>query len=132
VTFRAGYLAIAVVLLAIEIVIALFFSSGFIRDYFGDTLAVVLVYAGLRGTTRMGIVPAAATALAIAFVIEFGQLVHVLRYLGLEKNRIARTVLGSHFDPSDLAAYVAGAAGAVAVEAVGRRGLRVAVRDHAP
>jgi hypothetical protein len=80
------------------------------------TLAVMLVYCGLRAVLRIGVVPAAALALAIAFLVEFGQLIGILDMLGLRSNALARTVLGSGFDLKDLLAYTAGAAIVLAVE----------------
>jgi hypothetical protein len=84
---------------------------------------VVLVYLGLRWLTPMRPLPTAALALAIAAVIELAQLFHLLAALGLEGNRLARTVLGGVFDPKDLAAYAAGAALALVVERL--RGVRL-------
>ncbi len=89
--------------------IALFFRDAFVRPYLGDTLAVMLVYAGLRAVLRIGVVPAAVAALAIAFAVEFGQLFGLLDLLGLRDVPVARVVLGSGFDLMDLLAYTAGA-----------------------
>jgi len=91
------------------VVIALFVRDAFVRPYLGDTLAVILVYAGLRAVLRIGMLGAGAAALAIAFAIEFGQRFGLLDLLGLRDLPIARIVLGSGFDPWDLAAYTIGA-----------------------
>ncbi|MBO9698522.1 MAG: DUF2809 domain-containing protein [Sphingopyxis sp.] len=115
--FRKGYALAAAALLAIEILIALLVDDSFVRPYFGDTLAVALVYCALRATLALRPFPAAALALAVAVVIEFGQYLHVLRLVGLEGNAFARTVLGTGFEPRDFLAYAAGALAVLAIEA---------------
>lgn len=115
--FRKGYALAAAMLLAAEVVIALFFDDRFVRPYLGDALAVALVYCAFRATLDLRPLPAAALALAIAAAIEFGQYFEVLRLVGLERNALARTVLGSSFAPNDFLAYAAGAIGVLAVEA---------------
>ncbi|RYY26540.1 MAG: DUF2809 domain-containing protein [Sphingomonadales bacterium] len=107
--FHRGYALLALALFLIEVIIALFVRDRFIRPYLGDTIAVILVYAGLRAIFRIEMLPAAATALLIAVVIEFGQYFHLLDHLGLADNRLARTVLGTGFSLEDFVAYAAGA-----------------------
>ncbi len=119
---NASYAIIAVLLFAIEVLIALFVSDPFVRPYVGDMLAVALVYAALRAVTPMRLVPALAVTLVIAYAIEFAQLFGVLGALGVGDNRLARVVLGGVFDPMDLFAYVAGAVLVVGVEVGLRRG----------
>jgi hypothetical protein len=114
--FHRGYALLALGLFLIEVVIALFVRDRFIRPYLGDTLAVILVYAALRATLRIDVIPAAATAFLIAAAIEFGQYFHLLDLLGLAGNGIARTVLGYGFELKDFIAYAAGALIALAVE----------------
>lgn len=115
-TLRWDYLLALLVLLVVEVLIALFVHDQLVRPYVGDALAVVLVYVGLRGVTRISVPEGAITALAIAFAIEFGQYFHVLYYVGLGQSRLARIVLGSMFEVRDLFAYGVGIAGAMAVE----------------
>ena len=117
VRFRKGYALATVVLLAVEILIALFVGDRFVRPYLGDALAVVLVYCALNATLELRPFAAATLAFAVAVVIEFGQYFQVLRIVGLEGNAIARTVLGSGFDSHDFVAYAAGAIGMLAIEA---------------
>lgn len=119
---RPGYAWAVVALLVIEIVIALFVHDRFIRPYVGDTLAVILVYCFFRAVTAWRPLPCALAAMAVATVIEFGQLVGVLHWIGLGENRIARIVLGSGFEAMDFVAYAAGAVIAVVVERL--RGVR--------
>ncbi|MEQ1491080.1 MAG: DUF2809 domain-containing protein [Terricaulis sp.] len=115
---KSGYLIAAIILFAIEVLIALFVRDNFIRPYIGDVLAVALVYTALRAATPLKLVPALATTLAIAFAIEIAQALNVLDAVGLRDNTIARTILGGVFDWFDLVAYTAGAAIIVAIEQI--------------
>jgi hypothetical protein len=115
---RRGYALAAAALFAVEVLIALFLHDRIVRPHIGDVLAVILVYLALRAVTPLRVVPAALTALAIAFAIEFAQLLDVIDLLGLRGNALFATVLGSKYDTSDLAAYTAGALIALAVERV--------------
>jgi hypothetical protein len=115
---RIPYALSAVAIFVIEILIALFVHDAVIRPYIGDSLAVILVYLGLRAITSLRFVPALLTALAIAFAIEFGQMFHLIDALGLRGNRIAGFILGGYFDVKDLAAYVVGAVVTLSVEAL--------------
>ena len=115
--------------LCVELFIAVRVHDSFVRPYLGETLAVALVYLALRAATRLGVISAAASAFGIAVVIEFGQLIGILGILGLEGSAVARTVLGTGYDPHDFIAYAAGALAAVALElcrnrneVIGRRG----------
>ncbi len=113
---RAAYAFAALAIFAIEVLIALFVRDAFIRPYVGDVLAVALVYTALRAVTPLGLWPAIILALAIALGVELGQLFGVARALGLDSNPVARVVLGGSFDPTDLVAYLAGAALVLAAE----------------
>jgi hypothetical protein len=124
---RLGYLAVAIVLFAIETLIALIIRDDFIRPYVGDILAIALVYATLRALAPLSVAHALTLTLAIALAIEGSQALGLLDALGLRSNLIARTVLGGVFDWADLAAY---AAGAILVAAIERaRKLRERVRQ---
>jgi len=115
---RLPYLAMMVVLLAVEILIALFVHDRIVRPFIGDSLAVMLVYCALRAMTRLRERTAVATALVIAVAIEVGQLVGVLDLLGLRTNGLATMLLGTGFDPTDFLAYGGGALCAMAAEAI--------------
>ena len=123
-TWKWPYAAAAIVVFLIEVGIALFVHDGFVRPHLGDSLAVVLVYLGMRAVTRLRPLPAALTALTIAVVIEISQYFHFVTLIGLGHNRWARIVLGGVFDVQDIVAYVVGAIAIVAVERL--RGERLA------
>lgn len=123
---RPGYALAALAIFAIEVLIALYLNDAIVRPYVGDALAVVLVYAGLRALTRLGVRTAIAVALGVAAIVEFGQLIGILGLLGLAANATARTVFGSGFDPKDFAAYgLGGLAAAIFEWARGPHGLKL-------
>ena len=121
ITRHIHYALATILVLMVEVAIALFFHDRIIRPYFGDSLAVVLVYCGVRAVTPLGVRAATAVALAIAFAVEFGQWLDYVDRLGLGHVRWARIVLGTGFDPQDLIAYFLGAAAILLVESLRRR-----------
>jgi hypothetical protein len=113
---RTVYALLAGAVFLIEVAIALWWDDAFVRPYLGDVLAVILVYLALRAATSLDQVSAAGAALAIAVLIELGQLIHILDAVGLGQNRLARVVLGGVFDLRDILCYLVGAFVAVAVD----------------
>ncbi|PVM92027.1 ribosomal maturation YjgA family protein [Caulobacter endophyticus] len=113
---RFGYLALAIALFAVEVVIALFVRDALVRPYMGDVLATAMVYFGLRGVTPLGRIGAAAGAFGLGAVVEIGQALHILDLVGLGASRWARVVFGGVFDFKDLACYAIGVALAMAVD----------------
>lgn len=105
---RGPYAIAALILLAIEVMIALFVRDTFVRGYLGDVLAVMLVYAVLRTVTPLGVIAAVLVSLGIAFAIEIAQALDILGALGVRDNTLARVVFGGQFDWLDIAAYLAG------------------------
>ena len=114
--FRANYTIATLAIFLIEALIALYVRDAFIRPYGGDALAVMLVYVGLRAVTSLRVGPAVAAALAIAFGVEVAQALDLITALGLEDNKLFRTVLGTSFSWGDMAAYAAGAMMVLAIE----------------
>lgn len=118
---RMRYVLAAVILFAIEVLIALFVTDGFVRGYVGDVLVLMLVYAALRAITRMGVAGALALTIGVALAVEIAQAFGLLRALGLADNRVAAIVFGGVFDVLDIAAYLAGGALVVIAEMTLRR-----------
>jgi hypothetical protein len=114
---RGGYALAAAAIFLVEVAIALFAHDSLIRPYVGDSLAVVLVYLGLRAVTRLGVTGGVAAALAIAFAVEMSQYFHLVDRLGLGSVPLAAAVLGTGFDSKDFVAYAAGAVLVLAGEA---------------
>jgi hypothetical protein len=119
--FRLSYAIAAILVFLTEICIVLYVHDAVIRPYVGDSLAVILLYLGLRAVTPMRVLPAVLVALGIAFAIEFGQMFHLIDMLGLRGNRIARFVLGGYFDVRDLFCYSAGTAAILITECLKHR-----------
>ncbi|MEI8601418.1 DUF2809 domain-containing protein [Shewanella sp. PP-Sp27a-2] len=122
---RKSFFIYAVLLFLTEVLIALYAPAGFIRGFVGDVLVVILLFCMVRavvplavnsvanskeeGIKRLFQTPWLAFAvLLFAFAIEFGQYWGLVDKLGLGGNRLARIVIGSHFDPLDLVAYFVG------------------------
>lgn len=108
ITINRPYLYATILLLLIEIAIAVFLKSGFIRFTFGDYLATILVYTCIRAFIAFKPIQIAALTLCIAFGIEGLQLFDVLDFFGLKGNRLVATLLGTHFSFGDLVAYTLG------------------------
>ena len=133
---RLVYLALAAVTIALGLTVhrrgtALTPEA---RDVLGDVLWAVMILWGVSA-----VVPAAsrarraATALAICWTVECSQLYHTPSLDALRATTVGHLVLGSGFDPRDLAAYAAGiVVGALLDGMVGRRQERSAdVRQRA-
>ena len=100
----------ALLLFLIELSIALFLDDAFVRPYLGDVLVIPLVYCLVATFIEARPLRLGLAVLGFAFAIELGQYFELVRALGLEGNRIARTVLGTSFSAPDLVAYTLGAA----------------------
>lgn len=107
-TFNLTYLAITICLLLIEICIAIYIKTGFIRHVFGDFLVVILLFYAFKTIFKWQSITIAITVLAIAYVIEFLQLFNTLAFLHLNNNKLVSIVLGSTFSIEDLVAYTLG------------------------
>lgn len=99
----------ALVLLIAEIVIA-FYASGWIRNYLGDVLVVIFLYALYRALfidcpSKWFVLP--SVILLIAFGVEFLQLWGICNKLGIH-NRYALILLGASFSVVDLVCYAVG------------------------
>ena len=105
---RLGYLAALLLLVAVEVLIALFVHDAFIRPYFGDVLVVVVIYCFLRVMFPSGV------RLLPLYVFLFAATIEGLQYFGLvnlfhlDGSRFFRILLGSVFDWADIACYAAG------------------------
>lgn len=98
------------VLFCIEVAIAVYLKSGFIRHTFGDFLVVMLLYCFFKSCINGSVWIIAIMTLVIAYSIEFLQLTDFLHYLGLGQNKLANIVFGNSFSIQDLVAYTLGIA----------------------
>ena len=102
------YLTITILLFIIEVLIAVFLKSGFIRHTFGDYLATILLYCFIKSFIKIDSFKLAIFVLAFAFSVEFLQLTNILEVLNLQNNHLAKLVFGTTFHVSDLVAYTLG------------------------
>jgi len=106
--FNRNYFALAVLLFAIEVLIALFVHDNFVRPYLGDVLVVILIYCFIKSFIDLREFTLALGVLLFAFAIELLQYIKIVNILGLEKSNLARTVMGTSFAWLDMLAYVVG------------------------
>ena len=105
----------AALLFAVELSIALFVDDAFVRPYLGDVLVVPLVYCAVATFVEVRPALLGLGVFAFACTVEFAQYCDLVRVLGLEDSRLARTLLGTSFSTLDLVAYAVGAALTVVV-----------------
>lgn len=107
---RLTYAAVFALLLAVEIIIALFIRDSFIRPFAGDALVVALISAFLRIfiPERIKFLPFFVFLFACA--VEAAQYFDFIKLLGLEDNRFFSILLGRTFDKADIICYFVGAA----------------------
>jgi hypothetical protein len=88
-----------------------------LRDVLGDALyaAMVLWWVGALAP-NVSLYVRVAAALAFCFGIELSQLYHTTALDALRNMTAGQLVLGSGFDPRDLAAYTLGVLGAAFLE----------------
>jgi hypothetical protein len=110
ITFNKNYFGLASLIFGIEVLIAIYVNDNFVRPYLGDVLVVILLYCFLKSFLKLPVLVAALLVLAFSFVIEYLQFLHIVEKLGLEKSKMARTVIGTSFGWIDLLAYIVGIA----------------------
>ena len=104
-SFNKRYFLAFVVLLVIEVLIAKFMTDSFIRPFVGDYLVMILIYlfsrTWLKGNDRVQILG----VLLFCYSVEIAQKINLVQILGLEQYRLARIIIGTHYDVKDLVAY---------------------------
>ena len=105
---RLVYFIVFALLLATEVLIALFVHDNFIRPFVGDVIVVILLCAFLRILIpeKIKLLPVFATAFAVA--VEIMQYFDFVKLLGLENNIVLSTALGRTFDIKDIICYIIG------------------------
>ncbi len=106
---RLIYGVSTVILLIIEIIIGLY-AHGWIRNYLGDVLVVILLYTLCRTVNsnwpaKWYVLP--TVILIFAFGVEFLQLWGFCDRFGIT-NRLLRIIIGSGFSFEDLVSYAIG------------------------
>ncbi|WP_396193984.1 DUF2809 domain-containing protein [Flavobacterium sp.] len=124
ITFHKNYFLLTLLLFAVEVGIALFIHDNFIRPYIGDVLVVILIYCFVKSFLKVSVNKAAIAVLLFAICIETLQYVTIVEKLGLENNKIAKTVIGTSFAWEDILAYIAGILIVIVFEKVLRKKLQ--------
>ncbi len=106
--FNKYHLIAFIVLFAIEVAIAYFLKSGFIRHTVGDFLVVILIYCFFRSFIQTKLLNIAIITLWIAYMTEFLQRTSFLEVIGLKNNPWANLIFGNSFSVQDLIAYTLG------------------------
>lgn len=109
VRFHRWHFCAAAALFLIELGIALFAHDSFVRPVLGDVLVIPFVYCSVAAFFDVRPAWLAVGVFVFACAIEFGQRENLVARLGLEKSRLARTVLGTSYSSLDLVAYAIGA-----------------------
>ncbi len=121
--FNKKYFALAVLLFAIEVIIAVFVHDQIIRPYIGDLLVVILLYCMVKSVFNVSVGKTAVFVLAFSFLIETLQYFHVVRLLGLQHSKLANIIIGNSFQWIDLAMYIMGIGVVLLVEKEGIKGI---------
>jgi hypothetical protein len=108
ITFNKNYFGFAILTFIIEVLIALYIHDPFVRPYLGDVLVVILMYCFLKSFLKLPVLTVAVAVLIFSFTIEFLQYLNIVATLGLEKSKIARTVIGTSFSWIDFLTYIIG------------------------
>ncbi|MFI5154206.1 MAG: DUF2809 domain-containing protein [Chitinophagales bacterium] len=106
--FNLRYFVLAAILFFIEIFIALFVHDRFIRPFVGDVLVVILIYCFVRSFLRTPVLQTAVAVLIFAFLLEVLQYFDIVGILGLQHSKLARIIIGTSFEWTDLLAYSLG------------------------
>ena len=89
---RLSFLAVAVVILAIEIYIAAFVKGGFVRHYLGDVLVTVMLYAFGRAVFKTAPKILAFEIFAFSLFIEILQYFKMLEILDINTYSLWRNI----------------------------------------
>ncbi len=117
VRFHKIYAIIFLILLAAEILIALY-VKGFVRDTIGDVLVIILIYCFIRAFFNLNKTKTIIGILIFAFLVEIAQAFNISEALNANNNPVVATILGSTFDKFDLIAYLAGGLIVYGIESV--------------
>lgn len=110
-----NYKLLSLLLFIIEVLIACFVKTGFVRHTLGDYLVVILLYCFIKTFVKGHSNLIALSVLIFSFIIEFIQFFNVLDHLNIQ-NKIARVVLGTTFQATDLIAYTFGILTVIIIE----------------
>jgi hypothetical protein len=116
--FNKYYFLWAILLFAVEFIIAAYVHDRIIRPYIGDFLVVILVYCLVKSFLNFSVFTTALSVLMLSFFVETLQYFHFANLIGLRNSGFARIVLGTSFEWTDLLMYTAGIAVVIFLEKI--------------
>lgn len=105
---RLFYIIATIILIAVEVLIALFVHDKFIRPYVGDVLVVVVIYTFIRCFLPEKIKLLPLYVFIFAAGVELLQYIQIVKILGLQNNPFFATLIGTTFDVKDIVCYGVG------------------------
>lgn len=105
---RVFYLLATVLLIAAEVLIALFVHDSFVRPYLGDVIVVVVVYCFVRIFIPEKVYLLPLYVFLFAVLVEVLQYFHIVDLLGLGNSTFFRVLIGGVFDLKDILCYGSG------------------------
>jgi len=106
--FHFKYFIISALLFITEVFIALLNPNDFIRYFLGDVIVAILLYTSVRAILNSNKKTTALAVYIFSISIEIFQYFNGIALLGLEKNTLARLIIGTTFSWTDLLAYTIG------------------------
>lgn len=107
VKLRISFLAVFVLLLAVEVLIALFVHDDFVRPYVGDMIVTVVVWSFMRIIFPDRFKLMSLYVMIFAILVEVSQYFHYTELLGIT-NPVLVTMMGTSFAWADIACYAVG------------------------
>lgn len=104
---RLIFLAVFVLLFAVETLIALFVHDDFVRPYVGDMIVTVVVWSFARIIFPDKFKLMSLYVMIFSILVEVGQYFHYTELLGIT-NPILVTIMGTSFAWADIACYAVG------------------------
>ena len=111
-----NYLAATIILFITEVLIARYTHDAIIRPFGGDYLVVILIYCFVKSFANTPVLPTALYVLLFSYLVEISQYFHLVRWLGLEKSKLACTIMGTSFSFTDLLCYTLGILTVIIIE----------------
>ena len=105
---RLIYALATIILIAVEVLIALFVHDNFIRPYIGDVIVVVVVYCFVRIIIPEKVYLLPLYVFLFAVMVEVLQYFHIVDLLGLGNSTFFRVLIGGVFDWKDILCYGVG------------------------
>lgn len=104
---RLLFLAVFVLLFALEALIAVYVHDDFVRPYVGDMIVTVVVWAFARIIFPDKFKLMSVYVMIFAIFVEIGQYFNYVDLLGI-KNPVLVTMMGTSFAWADIACYAVG------------------------